>query len=162
MPTSTDLLQYLSLNRILWKLKIFWWQLLAAGGGIAGDCTQPLCFFCFWLLLSQNTPTMKKIAPTILNYISVWNKIIIWGAGMEMYWKQNYFHGLGMSSWNSNKLKWTFLKMINGLNLSAGNCRPEVLVWKKKKSQATEGRVGHSIEWAGLFLTGTCAVNLLC
>lgn len=156
MPTCwTNLFQDLPLNGILWKLKIFWLQLLAAG--IAEDHAQSMSSFCFWLLLSQNTPTVeKKIAPTILNYIFVCNKTKhnkkIWGAGRERYWKQNYFLGLGMSPWNSNKLKWTLLKMVNGLSPNVENCRPEV-IGLEKDTWAAERRLEHSLERAVLFLT---------
>lgn len=52
---------------------------------------------------------------------------------------------------------WTPLKIVNGLNPNVKNTRPEVKVWKKIHKM----RLEHSLKWAGLFLSGTCAVNLI-
>lgn len=50
----------------------------------------------------------------------------------------------------------TPFKIVNGLNPNVVNTRPEELIWQKIQ----ELRLEHSLNWAGLFLSSTCAVNL--
>lgn len=96
------------------------------------------------LIVTKHTKSgKKKFAPTILNYIFVCNnkkkKSIwgVWGAGMERYWKQSYFLGLGMSSWNSNKLEWTLLKMASGLS---PNVEKSMSCWGETGAQLRTSR----------------------
>lgn len=164
MPTCwTNLLQDLSPNGILWKWKIFWLQLLAAGAGIAGDHTQSMSSFCFWLLLSQNTPTVKKKKKCSYNlelYLCLrqqqhlrcsYGKVLKAVTSVVWVWVPGI----------QTTLKLTFLKIVNGLSQNVENCRPEV-IGLEKNTWAAEGRLEDSLEWAGLFLNSTCAVNPLC